>query len=168
MAQAATFLAASVSVLIGSRNGKSGRRGSSTLLRIVLFRRTPFCLEMLAHSASSHSRSHSNSRSDVYLASFRFIRLRPVWLFVRSFVHLSVYLSIRSSVLDRRIRSYISVHRDVHCPIIFLRQSLLAPFPRNFLFSFLFFSPLTFTSPRILIRGLPENAPLRYYILTRE
>jgi hypothetical protein len=67
-----------VFLVIGSRNGKTtGRLDSSTLQRIVLFRHSPFCLEMSGHPVTSLC-SLVYPRLGVYLAASRFTRLRAV------------------------------------------------------------------------------------------
>lgn len=90
---------------------------SSTLLRIVLFRRTPFCvwkrwniLPLLFPTRIS--------RGDVYLAPFRFISPTS-HLILRSFVHLP-------PPSDKFAR--ISIRRNVYCAIISPRSSSRASF----------------------------------------
>lgn len=150
MVEAATF-SANVSLVIGSRNGKTAGR----LVNVIEDRPLPpcaiLCLEMLEHPAASLF----HSRSDVCLAPFRFIRLWTIWS-SSSFVH----LPIRSTN-----RSYI---HSSSCAIILLhispRSSSLA-FHETFLLSL----PLPmFVSVRILTHGFLEKAPLRYYIFRHE
>lgn len=162
MVEAATFLAASVSFLIGSRNGETaGRHDSSTLLRIVLFRYAPFCLKMLEHPASPLFliRSHSRRLS----CSFSIYSSR---LIVRSFVHLSVHLSVYLSVfVDRHIRSYI---RSSRCALSYYFSPAI--------FALLVSTSYRFSLVRVGIRFdtnpdswvSEESAPLHYYVLTRE
>lgn len=136
MVEAATFLAANVSLVIGSRNGKTaGRLDSSTLLRIVLFRRAPFCVwkcwSILPPPSLSLSPTRI-SRSDVYLALFRFIRLRAIW----SSVHLPVHLSVRSYIRSvvGQIRTYI---HSSWCPLFYYFTTIFFArivSPRNFSF----------------------------------
>lgn len=126
-------LAASVSLLIGSRNGKALFNGRTTLLRLVLFRRPPFCSEM-CWTASSLSLSSGVPHRDLYhyLLFDLFVRDPFDYSLVRSYIRRLARLSARLSVtveFDEFVR--ILVHCDAHRPIILLRQSSFALPPRK-------------------------------------
>jgi len=121
--EAATFLA-NVPLVIGSRNGKTaGRLNSSTLLRIVLFRRAPFCVwkcwSILLPLFSIHV-----SRNDLFLF-YLFI----CELFDPPFIYLFTYSFIRTSVVPQI--TCISIRRNVYCPITYFALFFFARVPRN-------------------------------------
>jgi len=103
-----------VFLVIGSRNGKtSGRLDSSTLQRIVLFRHSPFCLEMSGAScylplfARLSAPRRLSCRFSIYSSTSRLIVRPSVRPFVRSFDHPSVQLCLSGRDRERGIRSYI-------------------------------------------------------------
>jgi len=131
MVEAATFLAANVSLAIGSRNGKTaGRLDSSTLLRIVLFRRAPFCVWKCWSILPLFLPLARISRSD--RLSFRFIPLRTFDPpFIRSFTCPPILFVIR------RIHSYIHSSR---CTLSYYFVSIFFAFVVSTKLFFLLFS----------------------------
>lgn len=168
-----------VSPVIGSRNGKTA--GRLRLVNAIEDRPLPpFCLEMsgihlaspifLARICAATFISPLPPLPDPFFDLF----VHDPRLIVRSFIYPSTYpLVSRYFVESTNLLSYIRSSGCAHCPIIFLRQSpsRLSRFHTWNLF--LFFSSsrrLTFiaesTNTASWLRN--ENAPLRYYILTRE
>lgn len=129
--EAATYLP-----VIGSRNGKTAARLSSTQLRIVPFRHSVwkcrgYILPLLffSHEYAQRRLSHLPlplPAPPPISPPFRFIRPRSA--FDCSFVRLSVHLSARQPILlsNRRIRSRISVRRDARIVLLFSFGNLLA------------------------------------------
>lgn len=173
MVEAATFLAANVSLVIGSRNGKTaGRLDSSTLLRIVLFRRAPFCvwkcwgiLSPLSFPLASlvfRARQRLSCPLSIYSSTSHLIP--------RSFVHLPIHLSVRPYVrpyvrpVVQRIPSYIYSSR---CALSYYFASIFFARVR----SFSFFSPLANARSDARILTLAASSRTRHYditFLTRE
>lgn len=116
------FSSANVSLVIGSRNGKTaGRLDSSTLLRIVLFRQAPFCvwecrsiLPPLSPPLVFRAATFIFPLFDLFVyepfdpAFIRSFTCPPIRSFAGEFVHISFVAG-------------------VHCPIILPRSSHLVP-----------------------------------------
>lgn len=160
------FLAASVSLVIGSCNGKTaGRLDSSTLLRIVLFRRAPFCVWKCWSILPLLLPTRISRCARVLSAPLPFIHLTNR-LILRSFVHLPVHLFTYPYVRSTNSLAYPFVVMYIvyyySASIFFARVVpaklffLLSPCWRSLRYE-------------ILNSRLPrETRPLRYYVFRRE
>lgn len=174
MVEAATFLAANVSLVIGSRNGKtvdSTRQrywgSSSSAARHFVFGNVG-----ASYLRSFPARTARISRAATFiLPPFDLFVYEPFDPpFIRSFTCRPIRSSVRSSVhSSRRPTNFLVYPFIAMCIVLLLCLDLFRSrrvFTKLFLLLTLCWCSLRRTNPNS--HGFLENAPLRYYIFTHE